>query len=460
MSTFRDRLGRDPKAPFKRRRTKVISQCPVPALVAVTENWNTGPVSAVLRPGSVVTSLQTYDDVVTPNFRKLISEGFFVNNPMSKQTTSVSIAPCTLTYVLNNRPYGAYQSTITASGVTVDYDMAALSTYPTQGWAPLKPEIDLDPRRALTRAYASANGQSSALLVELAELRKTLDTMSGLLADLEHRMYQFARNLNPTQLRKTIKRGVKIFTGGKKAKRAILAGREGVASAGSRWLQWHYGVMPTVLSIEDARRSIQEILDRSFRVTGRGVDSDSRTATGSYSGSRVYWFAGLLQPYTITDTIVVEGKARAYVIVEGRLSVGHILGSDLTAIPGAVYELIPYSWMADWCLNIGDWLAALNIAPGTSVRASGVVVETLTTGIRQLSYSAHNGSGGSGQSYWTASASAGVTTSIKSTVVKNRVVNLDVPVTPQVTGLRKALKPLTHRLDVLSLGFQRLGRRS
>lgn len=448
------------KSPFHRKRSRPIQTCVVPPWRYRVLYWDGSETSGEKRPGSAVVSYQTFTDVVTPNFRKLISDGFFINNPMSKQTASYSIAPMDLRFIMNNRPYGAFSTDVTYMGVCIDWDHVQLGINPADRREPPSVLTDSDPRRALTKAYANANGQSLQLLVELAEFEKTLLLLSGLLTESMHALQRCLRILNPREIAKLKRKGVRILTGGKLVSKTLTTGKKAGAAAGSRYLQWHYGMMPLVLSIRDAQNAIRELLDRSFRVTGRGGDSDTRTASQTYSGIYPYYDGGpLAQPYDLTTTVSRTTKSRAYVVQELSLSASRVLGIDLTSVPGAIYELIPYSWMADWFLNVGDWLKAVNTTPGIRVLGSGCSTTDTTTTVRQLSLHAHSYSEGSGYGAWSASASAGITTLTRTETTKNRDVNLSIPILPQATGLHKAMSPLTHRLDVLSLGFQSLGKR-
>lgn len=128
-----------------------------------------------------------------------------------------------------------------------------------------------------------------------------------------------------------------------------------------RYLEYQLGIKPLIIDVGAAARALAWSLDRPVyqKVTAR------RTKKGQWD-----YDAGDTARYR--GSIVVKGQLVA--ILKSQPNASHVLGA--TDIPSALWERVPFSWIADWFVPIGGYLQGLQ-----NVRTFGDVftVNTVTT---------------------------------------------------------------------------------
>lgn len=140
--------------------------------------------------------------------------------------------------------------------------------------------------------------------------------------------------------------------GGRLSRRGLVT-----KDVSSLWLEIQYGWNPMLQDIHGAMTAFAAIADRprisQYKVSG--------SATGDYSavfksgGFRIGW---LNQEMKVSRQIIAELSEPA--------STGRGLG--LMNPASVVWELTPFSFVADWFLPIGDYLAALQTIPNLEGR--------------------------------------------------------------------------------------------
>lgn len=188
-------------------------------------------------------------------------------------------------------------------------------------------------RRADGNALDNAKRQKVNLGVALAEARTTA-RMIGSTAERIAEMVRTFRAKNPKKVWDAVKRG----------------GRRMPAS----YLEMSYGWSPLLQDVLGSAEALAEAqnLGRRFSVVVKGAAS----ATGRAS-QRSEW-AGLYD-------LVYEGEAKHRVEVVLRFDLpANMLDSlsslGLTNPLATQYELVPYSFVLDWFLPIGDWVNRLD----------------------------------------------------------------------------------------------------
>lgn len=147
------------------------------------------------------------------------------------------------------------------------------------------------------------------------------------------------------------------------------------------WLEYRYGWRPLVSDISNIIEHVAE----SERLYNRGrstitVDlaaSNSLTTVGvgrniNYSGSR-------------SGTRTYRGYAFA---------VGTFGSRPSFNLATTAWELVPYSFVVDWMLDVGSWLTAITPTPGVDISCSGYSVKDEYTDIR--TWNSTNGTGAPG----------------------------------------------------------------
>lgn len=152
--------------------------------------------------------------------------------------------------------------------------------------------------------------------------------------------------------------------------------------AESLWLEFRYGWTPLVHDIVDQLKAINaqhlrdDLVQHPFtRVLGR----KSGDGTAVTQLSRPNMGGG---DWTGTQTLThkVEVKAYAKYRVVNQSGVMNRL-NDFGAfdVPRYLWEVVPFSFVVDWFVPIGDWLGAITPKVGVEVIDSGVTVRTSKT---------------------------------------------------------------------------------
>jgi hypothetical protein len=128
-----------------------------------------------------------------------------------------------------------------------------------------------------------------------------------------------------------------------------------------RYMEYQLGIKPLIHDVGAAARALAWRLDRPVyqKVTAR------RTQKGQWD-----YDSGVTARYR--GSIVVKGQLVA--ILKSQPNANHVLGA--TDIPSALWERVPFSWIADWFVPIGGYLQGLQNA-----RTFGDVftIKTVTT---------------------------------------------------------------------------------
>jgi hypothetical protein len=158
--------------------------------------------------------------------------------------------------------------------------------------------------------------------------------------------------------------------------------------ASKMWLEYRYGWTPLIHDIVDGMKALyaddlrKELIHRE-RITARGTAHQAGTVT-SNSTSTINWAFGTLSATTVAEH---DFTVRAYILYRPVMDTLLRRLNDFGAfdVPRAIWELVPWSFVIDWFIPIGDWLGALTPKVGVEVLASGYettykmkVVRTIT----------------------------------------------------------------------------------
>lgn len=171
-------------------------------------------------------------------------------------------------------------------------------------------------------------------------------------------------------LRRPFKGAADLLYNMSKSRAQRLRGGKVTPASATRdaWLEYRYGWKPLLMDIEAIRKKTREnllSLNRYRLVARAGTrrefstdDSWPATATFSCSGSQS----------RLTKLRCDAGVI--YDIVDRRPSdeIAAFMGSRVRDVPATVWEMIPFSFVADWFSNVGDWLQAISPDPNIKVR--------------------------------------------------------------------------------------------
>lgn len=120
------------------------------------------------------------------------------------------------------------------------------------------------------------------------------------------------------------------------------------------WLWWRYALMPAMLDVENLIKA-SKTQDQINRVQD-GDRSDNwihSTGTAYYHG---WWSTG--------EKLPMKWKSKHRYGLGGAIDISkrvdpHEWGDSGWDVVQAAWEIIPFSFIADWFINVGDWLASL-----------------------------------------------------------------------------------------------------
>lgn len=290
-------------------------------------------------------------DVVQANFKARISQGEVIFNPMQQTrivTTSMSVSPIT-------RVIQAGATFGKRYGYNGDYLLMKIGGSHTT--APGGITHGLIPKRLTTlpsdRAIAEASTKAirppseASLLVTLAEMDKT----RRLVPDLLHSWSSLFQRLN---------RDVRLsryVTALQSAKRLSISNLKNLErSAVETWLAMRFGVRPLVMDTLGVLKAVNTAYDdaNDVRLTSRG-----KSFVAESDVQNVKWFDGPSYYDEVTISRHHSLQVRAMSLWEVRMDLLRNAGVSPAAVPEALIDLVRFSFVLNWVINVNDFFAAL-----------------------------------------------------------------------------------------------------
>lgn len=280
--------------------------------------------------GVAVGSIASMDDVVVPNFHERRKRGEVFFNPMYRFEGVYSTS--------GSGPFVKSTTGFTCDGAIKFHEagwpdgLIGYVARQASGSASLPPEFgvwDASDISSLTSEAAasvlSQRGRSNVSTWEtLAEMDKTMSTV-----------------------RQSFSRIASII--GKASKKGS---RRLSLSPDDLWLTIRYGVLPILGNVAEVLAALEES-QGSRRETTRSTKSMTGTAHTNFTGGYGIYVVDV--GIQTTDTVT----ARAMSLDDVRVNLASQLGLDLKGLLTLPWELISYSFVVDWFLNVGDVLGAL-----------------------------------------------------------------------------------------------------
>ena len=297
---------------------------------------------------------EEFTDIVSPNFKRVQASGGVVNSPMSRKVISQtgSASPTSSTWV--GSPIDG-----NVRSVVYDYMTPAVLSLPSLS------SVDLESlkREAYTKAVAGVNAPDILGLVDIVEAKKTISSLAGLAKQFgsivkgirsssQYLLYLRSRSLRDTW--------------------ANL--QDHIAL---EWLRYRYFFIPLMLSSVGVLKALDTKTPRPERKTSRASVDVSASASHTYSSAGAPNWS--LSTFVERSVNVRVRSGLLYDIRRGKCLTAN-LGLELQHVPSAIWELIPFSFVADWFFNIGDVVSAVTPDAGVSTLCSWttVVIEETT----------------------------------------------------------------------------------
>lgn len=141
---------------------------------------------------------------------------------------------------------------------------------------------------------------------------------------------------------------------------------------GSAYLAYRYGLKPIMKDVESVVKGMSKAVGR-VRQTSRGSSSysDVKTTSGSWSGTPCV----VTHNTKVTEVLTVRAMSLDEYTATFQSNIG-FTDKGLITLP---WELLPYSFVADWFLNIGDVVGAMVPVLGATQLGSCYVAERSVT---------------------------------------------------------------------------------
>lgn len=367
-------------APYPRTRTNSLGPYTVGGGSTFLRQWYTNTGQETARSGPYQASFgqsESMYDVVTPGFAQRRASGEIVNNPMSK----VSI-----------RKSGTgddgwrFDKLADQFGWELTSDTRVHWNDPTTAGADIINVSNLV-RNAQTQALAGVQAATVQSMVTIGEgvktLRMIVSPLRGLQQLLKDSERAYIRDLqrygNPLN-------SVMRIKGHKRRARALKAWKERNAAIKQRKhsvrelefipdmvLAYNLGWKPLLNDVDALLHQIPA-LQYEERRTSRATARDEHEISTNESVSPGN---GCLLHYEQTRKQQVT--VRAGVLYADDFEASHHFGTRLKDVPEAVWELIPFSFLADYVVNLGDFVNAMTKPIGVRILAYYTTIMTSTT---------------------------------------------------------------------------------
>lgn len=299
---------------------------------------------------TTVVDTSVMHDVVTPRFKELVAQGSIINNAMDREVVRDYRRVITMDVTDEHyHYYGNFYPEAQGNFTLLPYDSAYLPRLKDQ---------------AVTSAWARLSSSKASLIVTFAEGGKTING----LVDCFKRFNKITKSIRAVTIKFVSRRA-------RKKAKVYLLKQTDFNELLDRWLEWRYGIRPIIGDINSIIDAINsEALVSGSRMTFRGYEPATWTAEDQVTST----FSSLIR-YKLYRKTVVSGEVRAGVLSQVRQTPlpGAVYG--LYDIPQAVWDLTPYSFVADWFFNIGDVIASWTPSAAFTALASWVTVRLLVT---------------------------------------------------------------------------------
>lgn len=265
------------------------------------------------------------NDELTPNFHERMASGDIITNDMSSLKITDNDA----------QPTEYLSATLWSSGDGTAgekwYGMLSPQYY-LGNWLTIDDHEELRlnlEAQAVTRAYENMNNTEWAVAMVAAEGRKTLASISDILLRVI-KIVRAIKRLDAKYLRKQISQ----------------------QELEKRYMELRYALRPLMYDVRDAQKAYNKKLsDVPKRYTFRGYASESV----SNSSSEVATVGSMIN-FDLNRTSSCKIDVRAGILCNIKATKLNILGVD--QILETIWEITPYSFIIDWFIDVGGWIAS------------------------------------------------------------------------------------------------------
>lgn len=290
------------------------------------------------------------------------------NNPFTKKEVTQVRTPGSFNaslYHTGTLPTGGiygYSGSVYERDFTADFGADALLPHDVNGAI----------NQAMTSALAKVIRPNVSSLVAMKEFQSTVAAFRSPVKGAYEAIVALRKYRG---IRKAINKGALSSYSRRRLEYAYKLRKKALGNVADQHLSIVFGMMPFVNDIKSSLKALREaeFTEEVHRVNGSG--SRESFSKRDLSNTNVGAYTTTVNKDYVTYLRVTNVKA--YISYKGTYSLQHKMGLDLNQIPFQVWQGIPYSFLADWFVNVGDYIAGLSALASVSITASGYTIDDI-----------------------------------------------------------------------------------
>lgn len=310
-------------------RNALLATCHLEMLDVKSGQWITTEYSQKWRADH--SFYRTMTDVCTQDFYGKIAHGQFINNPMSRDRQTVDVFPSSVVGSKISSNYSTlFRATVTDDGCSgVGYQPEP---------AGIQSRIDAAKTLIGTKVLAKAKSHQVQFLATLGEGKETLRMLrGGCIALLNWRKYLVSYGRQLVRAARCPKRFFKKI----------------YLDVENAWMYCRMGIRPFLGECENLHAAISHMKEKRWRTrfaTKTSLRSSASSHTSRVKVNRLYTghFKSYYEETEVSAGVICEAKVGGYPDTFG-----------LSQVLETAWELTPLSWLVDYFLNTGNFLAAM-----------------------------------------------------------------------------------------------------
>lgn len=210
---------------------------------------------------------------------------------------------------------------------------------------------------AVNQALLNLSNQKTDFGQNFVEHQQVADMTAGTVTDIAHSVKDYKRR-NPRDW--------------SKVKKLTSFGRKKLGAIPNSWLELQYGWIPLLLDVKGAFDVMKQVdsdsVSMRYSVHGHSGESSSYLTSSQYFGASSSFHFGKMR-YQIEDRVGCTVRLDFYMdnpMLHEAQQIGLVNPVQLA------WNLVPYSFVADWFLPVGDYLQSWTAPLGLSFLAGSV----------------------------------------------------------------------------------------